>query len=411
MNIVDEMAAGAEEGLKDAFHEIDKNRYFNQIKVLDSMRRSELSESDFNFSSGYGYGDRGRDKLEKIYADVFDAEDALVRHQIVSGTHAISTALFANLRPGDLLLSVYGHPYDTLHAVIGIGPYSKGSLREMGVNYDYVPFEDPAAYDGLLIGKLKKKPAVCLIQRSKGYSERRSLPVSRIRILIEMIKKHSPGSTVIVDNCYGEFVEKTEPSQAGADLTVGSLIKNPGGGLAPCGGYIVGKKEQIENCEYRMTCPGLGREVGPSLGFTRNIMMGLFFAPHIVSESLKGSLFCCELAKALGYKTYPEDRYDRTDIVQSIVFGNEEKLTAFCQSIQKYSPVDSFVKPFPWDMPGYQDKVIMAAGTFTQGSSIELSCDAPLREPYIAYLQGGLFYDHTKYAVVNAFKDIIERGI
>jgi cystathionine beta-lyase family protein involved in aluminum resistance len=234
--------------------------------------------------------------------------------------------------------------------------------------------------------------------------------VDRIRHLVGIIRKFSPGSVIIVDNCYGEFVEKEEPSQAGADIIAGSLIKNPGGGLAPCGGYIAGKSEHISRCEYRMTCPGLGREVGPSLGHTRDLVMGLFFAPHIVSESLKGSLFCCELAGSLGYKVIPDDIEDRTDIVQSIIFDSENELISFCQCIQKYSPVDSYVRPLPWSMPGYDDKVIMAAGTFTQGSSIELSCDAPLRSPYTAYLQGGLFYDHTRYAVVNAFKELSNRG-
>lgn len=402
---IEKMVLEAEKVLIEPFKKIEKIRYNNQIKVLDAMRKHKLSDTDFNFVSGYGYGDKGRDKIEKIYAEIFKTQDALVRHQIVSGTHAISIALFANLKPGDTLLSLYGQPYDTLLEVIGTKGSKKGSLIELGIKYDFVAVKDHSTH---LSEKLKNKPKVCLIQRSRGYSKRKSLSVEDIQEFIKIIKNESPDSVVIVDNCYGEFVGSIEPSEAGADLTVGSLIKNPGGGLAPCGGYIVGKYKFIENCEYRMTCPGIGREVGPSLGFSRDIAMGIFFAPHIVSESLKSALFCCVLAKKLGYDVYPYDIINRTDIVQAIEFNNEKLMIRFCQGIQKYSPVDSFVKPEPWNMPGYEDKVIMAAGTFTQGSSIELSCDGPLRAPYIAYFQGGLFYDHAKYAITKAFQELMK---
>jgi len=400
---IEKTAIRAEMILKDRFMEIDSIRYQNQIKVLETMRREKLSESDFNYSSGYGYADRGRDKLESIYTGVFGTEDALVRHQLVSGTHAIATALFANLKSGDLLLSVYGHPYDTLSEVIGRSGPGKGSLMEAGIRYDHVEIMD---HDKELVKKLALSPKVCYIQRSCGYAPRKSLDIESISGIISVIKEHSPGSVIIVDNCYGEFVENLEPSQVGADLIAGSLIKNPGGGLAPCGGYIAGRKGYVENCEYRMTCPGLGRKVGPSLGHTREMTMGLFFAPHVVSESLKGALFCAAMAEFLGYEACPPSSEKRTDIVQAIRFKDQEALISFCRSIQKYSPVDSFVVPFPWDMPGYEDKVIMAAGTFTSGSSIELSCDGPLREPYTAYFQGGLFYDHARYALVKAFEDM-----
>ena len=400
---IEKMASFAEHILEEPFKKIDKIRYSNQIKVLDALRKNKLSDTDFNYTTGYGYGDKGREKIEKVFAEIFKTQDALVRHQIVSGTQAISIALFANLRPGEALLSIYGEPYETLLKVIGTNGSQKGSLLEMGIKYDFVPVEDHAEQ---LVKKMKCKPKVCLIQRSKGYSKRKSLSVNEIGRLIKIIKRESSDSIVIVDNCYGEFVELIEPSEIGADLTVGSLIKNPGGGLAPCGEYIAGTSDLIENCEYRMTCPGIGREVGPSLGFTRDIVMGIFFAPHIVSESLKSALFCCVLARELGYTVYPYDIIDRTDIVQAIEFNDEKLMIKFCQGIQKYSPVDSFVRPEPWDMPGYEDKVIMAAGTFTQGSSIELSCDGPLRTPYIAYFQGGLFFDHAKYAITNTFKDL-----
>jgi cystathionine beta-lyase family protein involved in aluminum resistance len=400
---IEHVAVRAEKMLKDRFIKADRIRYQNQIKVLEAMRRERLSETDFNYSSGYGYGDNGRDKLDRIFTRVFETEDALVRHQFVSGTHAISTALFANLKSKDLLLSVYGHPYDTLQEVIGISGTGKGSLIEAGIKYDHVEIED---HEKALIKKLALFPKVCFIQRSRGYAKRTSLDIDKIAGIISIIKEHSPGSVIIVDNCYGEFVEDREPSQVGADLIAGSLIKNPGGGLAPCGGYIAGKREYVENCEYRMTCPGLGRKVGPSLGHTREIAMGLFFAPHVVSESLKGAIFCAAMAELLGFEAFPGSSEKRTDIVQAIGFKDQETMVSFCRSIQKYSPVDSFVVPFPWDMPGYESKVIMAAGTFTSGSSIELSCDAPIREPYTAYFQGGLFYDHARYALLKAFEEM-----
>lgn len=388
-----------EHSLKEQFKHADEIRYKNQIKVLDAMRDHSLRETDFTASSGYGYSDAGREKLEQVYAQVFGTQDALVRHQIVSGTHAISIALKACLSYGDRLLYVYDEPYDTFRAVID-------SFKTKGISYDHVPAAPLDDYILRLINKLSNKPKVCLIQRSRGYSLRPSLSISAICDIIKTIRKYSPSSIIITDNCYGEFVEENEPVAAGADLLAGSLIKNPGGGIALCGGYIAGSRKYVQSCEYEMTCPGLGRKLGASLGQTRNMFLGLFFAPHVVCESIKGAMFACETAKRLGYEVYPDNDCQRGDIVQAIVFRSEKKLIAFCRAIQKYSPVDSHLTLIPWEMPGYSDKIIMASGSFTQGSSIELSCDAPVRAPYVAYLQGGLFYDHIKYAVLKAFGDI-----
>lgn len=388
-----------EDSLKDKFRLAEETRYQTQIKVLDAMRDHRLSETDFSASTGYGYQDSGREKLEKVYARVFGAQDAIVRHQIVSGTHAITIALKACLSNGDRLLYVYDEPYDTFGAVID-------DFKKKGITYDFVEAYPSHNYIPRLITKLKDKPKVCLIQRSRGYSTRPSLTICGIRNIIETIRQYLPEAVIIVDNCYGEFVEKTEPVSAGADLIAGSLIKNPGGGIALCGGYIAGSSRYVEMCEYEMTCPGLGRKLGATLGQTRNMFLGLFFAPHVVCESIKGAAFACRIAKMLGYDVYPDPDEQRGDIVQAIKFGSAKKLISFCRAVQKYSPVDSHLTLMPWEMPGYNDKIIMASGSFTQGSSIELSCDAPIREPYIAYLQGGLFYDHIKYAVINAFCEI-----
>ena len=399
-----------EESLQGKFKQIEKTADFNQRKVIKAMQKNRLSDTHFAGTTGYGYDDIGREVLDKIYADVFKAESALVRHQIVSGTHALTVCLFGCLRPGDRMVAVTGAPYDTLAEVIGTRGEGQGSLKDFGVSYAQVDLKDNKPDYQLIAKALETDTKLVLLQRSKGYEWRDALTIEEIGKLCEFIKNISPGTIILVDNCYGEFVEEREPLEVGADIIAGSLIKNPGGGLALSGGYVAGKKEYVELVSYRTTAPGIGAEVGATLGNTRLILQGFFIAPHIVSESLKGVVFCAKMMESLGYETSPKSDGVRGDINQAIKFGNKDALIDFCQGIQAASPVDSYVSPVPWDMPGYSHPVIMAAGAFVQGSSIELSADAPIREPYIAYMQGGLTFAHIKYSVIMALDRMIENG-
>ncbi|HOQ06768.1 MAG TPA: methionine gamma-lyase family protein [Clostridiales bacterium] len=401
-----------EHEIREIFREIESIREVNQYKVIAAMQEHNLSDSHFGGTTGYGYNDRGREVLDGVYASVFGAEDALVRHQIVSGTQAIAICLYGNLRPGDELLSITGKPYDTLEEVIGIRGEGAGSLKDFGITYRQLDLLDDGGID---IDNIKTvmgpRTKMVLIQRSRGYEWRPSIKIEDIRKAVRAVKQVNSKAIVMVDNCYGEFTETEEPTQAGADLVAGSLIKNPGGGLVPAGGYIAGKSELVQNAAYRLTTPGLGKEVGATLGNNRLMFQGLFMAPHVVAESIKGAVFTAALMQKLGFETSPGPKEKRSDIIQAIRFNDPEKLTAFCQGIQKGSPVDSFVTPEPWDMPGYDSKVIMAAGAFVQGSSIELSADAPLKPPYTAYMQGGLVYEHVKLGVMTALKYMKERNL
>ena len=389
-----------ESRLKERFEEFDKNAEYNQMKVIRAMQENRVSEGCFNYVSGYGYNDLGRDTLESVYASVFHTEAALVRPQITCGTHALALALAANLRPGDELLSPVGKPYDTLEEVIGIRP-SKGSLAEYGITYRQVELLEDGYFDYPAIeAALNEKTKLVTIQRSKGYQTRPSYSVEKIGELIAFIKERRPDVICMVDNCYGEFVERIEPSDVGADMIVGSLIKNPGGGLAPIGGYIAGREDLIENCAYRLTSPGLGKEVGASLGVMQSFYQGFFLAPTVVCGALKGAVFAANIYEGLGYPVVPDGKESRHDIIQAVTFGQPEGVIGFCQGIQAAAPVDSHVTPEPWDMPGYDSPVIMAAGAFVSGSSIELSADAPMREPYAVYFQGGLTYQHAKFGIV-----------
>ena len=400
-----------EAGLKERFEQIDKMAEYNQLKVIHAMQKNKVSAECFNQSSGYGYNDLGRDTLEKVYADVFCAEDALVRPQITCGTHALALALMSNLRPGDELLSPVGKPYDTLEEVIGIRP-SKGSLAEYGISYRQVDLLEDGSFDFENIKKaINDKTKLVTIQRSKGYQTRPTLSVDRIGELIAFVKKIKPDVICMVDNCYGEFVQTIEPSDVGADLIVGSLIKNPGGGLAPCGGYIAGKKEYVEQAAYRLTSPGLGKEVGATLGVNQSFFQGLFMAPVVTAGALKGAIFAANLYERLGFKVIPNGSEPRFDIIQAIELGSAEGLIAFCKGIQAAAPVDSYVTPEPWDMPGYDSEVIMAAGAFVQGSSIELSADGPLREPYSVFFQGGLTWYHAKLGIMMSLQKMIDAGV
>lgn len=402
--------AEIENELKDRFREIDAVAECNQMKVLSAMRKNHLSEACFAPTTGYGYNDLGRETLEKIYADVFGTEDALVRAQITCGTHALALALMSQLRPGDELLSPVGKPYDTLEEVIGIRP-SNGSLAEYGISYRQVDLLPDGSFDYENIEKaLNDKTRMVTIQRSKGYATRPTLSVKRIGELISFIKERRPDVICMVDNCYGEFVELFEPSNVGADLVVGSLIKNPGGGLAPLGGYLCGTKECIDRAAYRLTSPGLGREVGATLGMTAAFAQGLFLAPTVVKGALKAAIFAAKIYEKLGFKVVPNGTESRHDIIQAVEFHDSELLCAFCRGIQKAAPVDSFVTPEPWDMPGYDAKVIMAAGAFVSGSSIELSADGPLKEPYAVYFQGGLTWEHAKYGIMMSLQSVYETG-
>lgn len=391
------------------FKKIDWNTEYNQQKVLKDFIDCKVSESHFNASTGYGYDDRGRDTLDELYAKIFECEDALVRHNFVSGTHALTVALFGVLRPGDKILSVTGTPYDTLLSVIGENENSCGSLKEFGVQFDYIELKKDGEPDyDKIRNSLKNSYKAVYIQRSRGYSLRKSLYVADIQKIIKTVKEISPTTIVMVDNCYGEFVELSEPTKVGADLIIGSLIKNAGGGLAPTGGYIAGRKDLVEMCSYRLTTPGTGREIGASLGQNRQLFMGIFNAPHVVGEALKTAVFSSAIFENLGYEVFPKYDEHRSDIIQAIKLNNPQSLIAFCKGIQSGSPVDSFVSPEPWDMPGYDSQIIMAAGTFTLGASIELSADAPLRDPYAVWLQGGINFHSAKVGVMCAIQNLID---
>jgi cystathionine beta-lyase family protein involved in aluminum resistance len=406
------LTKSVEHEIRDIVSDIESVREINQYKVIAAMQEHRLSDSHFGGTTGYGYNDRGREVLESVYAYVFGAEDALVRHHIVSGTQAIAICLYGNLRPGDELLSITGKPYDTLEEVIGIRGDGAGSLKDFGIVYRQIDLLDDGGIDTDNISTVMgPRTKMVLIQRSRGYDWRPSISIGDIRKAVEAVKRVNRNAIVMVDNCYGEFTETEEPTQAGADLVAGSLIKNPGGGLVPAGGYVAGKRELVQNAAFRLTTPGLGREVGATLGNNRLMFQGLFMAPHAVAESLRGAAFAAALMRKLGFETSPGPADKRSDIIQAIRFNDPDSMIAFCQGIQKGSPVDSFVTPEPWDMPGYDSKVIMAAGAFIQGSSIELSADAPLKPPYIAYMQGGLVYEHVKLGVMTALKYMKERNL
>ncbi len=385
---------------------------YNGAKVLSAFINNRVSESCFCGSTGYGYGDNGRDILDKVYAEVFGAEDALVRHNFVSGTHALSTALFGILRTGDRMVSITGKPYDTLEEVIGIsGEKGNGSLTDFGIEYGQIDLTDEGKADLEAIRENIRGAKVAYIQRSRGYSLRPAFTIADIKEMVQAVRSVSPETIVMVDNCYGEFVEKQEPTQVGADIIVGSLIKNAGGGIARTGGYIAGRKDLVELCSYRLTCVGMGKEVGCTLDMSREMFLGLFMAPDVVANAVKTATFAGELYTKLGFECFPKKNEQRGDIITAIKLGNEEMLTAFCQGIQKGAPVDSFVSPEAWDMPGYNSKVIMAAGTFTLGASIELSADAPIREPFAVWLQGGITYTSGKIGILLATQELINRGL
>lgn len=410
--ISDELAAlgeQIEEKVAPQFRIAEDIRDYNQLKVLTAFRENNLSDRHFNFSTGYGYDDIGRDILDKIYADVFGCEDAMVRSQIISGTHALCIALFGILRPGDTVIAVTGKPYDTLEEIIGIRGDSESSLKAYGVHYEQIDLTSEGKPDyGEISRRVKPGVKMCIMQRSRGYDYREALTVEELGRVISCIKKVSPDTVVMCDNCYGEFVDIKEPTDAGADLIAGSLIKNPGGGIALTGGYIAGKKKCVELCAERLTAPGLGKHVGSSLGTSRNMIQGLYLAPHVVCESVKGAVFTAALFEELGYDTSPSYRSHRSDIIQAVKFRDPDKLRAFCRAIQAAAPVDSFVVPEEWDMPGYGAPVIMAAGTFVQGASIELSADGPMIPPYIAFMQGGLTYMNVKTAALMAADSLMK---
>lgn len=397
---------------KERFEEIDKITEFCQLKVLSSFIKNGVSEASFSGSTGYGYDDRGRDVLDKIMADCMGAEDALIRHSFASGTHTLSVALFGVLRPGDKVISITGRPYDTITGVFGIDEKVDGSLADFGIEYGEVALDGNGKPDIEAIKETlkKEKCKMAYIQRSRGYSTRPSLTISDIEELIKAVREVSPDSIIMVDNCYGEFAETEEPCDVGADLIAGSLIKNPGGGIAPSGGYIAGRHDLIEKCAARMTCAGVGREVGATLGHNRELYMGLFSAPHVVGEAMKTAVYTAALFSLLGFEVTPSPLEKRGDIIQCVILGSADGLISFCQGMQSGAPVDSFVIPEPWDMPGYTDPVIMAAGAFTLGASIELSADGPLREPYAAWMQGGLNFHSAKAGVLLAAQKMLEKG-
>lgn len=408
LNLVSE----AEESIKEQFKHIENICEINQLRVMKAFADNRVSDSHFVATTGYGYDDLGRDTLDRVYADIMGAEDALVRHNFISGTHTISTALFAVLRPNDILVSITGKPYDTLEEVIGIqGEAGNGSLKDFGVKYVQIDLKHDGTPDleQIKFTLTHMNVKAVTIQRSKGYGWRPTYSAKDIGALIEFVKEISPETICIVDNCYGEFVETEEPTAYGADLIAGSLIKNPGGGLAPTGGYIAGKQKYVELCAYRLTSVGIGKEAGASLGFNRQMYQGLFMAPHVVSQALKAAVLCSSVFEKLGFEVDPKPNEIRHDIIQSIKFGDPDKVTAFCQGIQKGAPVDSFVTPEPWDMPGYSSQVIMAAGAFVQGASIELSADAPIKPPYIAYMQGGLTYESAKLGIMVAADKMLRK--
>lgn len=396
---------------KEQFDYIEEVTEYNQLKVQKAFINNGISESHFVNSTGYGYGDRGRETLDKVWAEVFGAEDALVRHNFTCGTHTLATTLFGVLRPGDKMLCVTGTPYDTIHGVIGISGEGMGSLKDFGVEYSEVPLKNERLDFDAIENAVNDSTTMVYIQRSRGYELRPSLSVDEIGKVCDIVKKKNPNVIVMVDNCYGEFVEKTEPTQVGADLIAGSLIKNAGGGIATTGGYIAGRHDLVEKCAYRLTTPGLGKEVGATLGMNRELYMGLFFAPHTVGEALKSAVFISALFESFGYSVTPKYNEIRHDIVQCLGLENAESLVAFCQGIQSGSPIDSFVLPEPWDMPGYDSKVVMAAGAFTLGSSIELSADAPIREPFYAWIQGGLNFHSAKICAKLAAQQMEDKGL
>ena len=411
----DVLALGKEvlHDIEDRFASIDERAEINQLKVIHAMQKNRVSESHLWGSTGYGYNDSGRDTLEKVYAEIFHCEDALVRSQITCGTHALTIALSSILRPGDELLSPVGKPYDTLEGIIGMeGTHTKGSLKEFGISYRQVDLVGDSEFDYEGIRQaINEKTKLVTIQRSKGYALRKTFSVDQIGKLIRFIKSVKSDVICMVDNCYGEFVEKREPLEVGADMIVGSLIKNPGGGLAPIGGYIVGKQECVENAAYRLTSPGLGKEVGASLGMMQSFFQGFFMAPTVVNSALKSAVFAANVFEKIGFDVIPNSTESRHDIIQAVTFGTPEGLIAFCEGIQAAAPVDSYVVPEPWDMPGYDSKVIMAAGAFVQGSSIELSADGPLRPPYTAFFQGGLTWYHGKLGIMMALQKLYDANL
>lgn len=406
-----EFGTKIEAGLKERFDAIDKTAEYNQLKVIKAMQDNRVNADCFHYASGYGYDDLGRDTLEEVYASVFHTESALVRPQVTCGTHALALALGANLRPGDELLSAGGKPYDTLEEVIGIRP-SKGSLAEYGISYRQVELLPDGSFDYEQIEKaINEKTKMITVQRSKGYQTRPSFSVKQIGEVIRFVKRIKPDVICMIDNCYGEFVEDIEPSDVGADMVVGSLIKNPGGGLAPIGGYIAGKKELIDSCGYRLTSPGLGKEVGASLGVMQSFYQGLFLAPTVVASALKGAILAANIYERLGFSVIPNGTESRHDIIQAVELGTPEGVIAFCKGIQAAAPVDSYVSPEPWAMPGYDSDVIMAAGAFIQGSSIELSADGPMKPPYAVYFQGGLTWPHAKLGILMSLEYLVRDGI
>ncbi len=400
-----------EKELSARFEAIDETAEYNQLKVLHAMQKCRVSDVHFAGSSGYGYNDLGRDTLEAVYAEVFHTESALVRPQITCGTHALAVALAANLRPGDELLAISGKPYDTLEEVIGIRP-SNGSLMEYGITYRQVDLKPDDSFDleGIR-ASMNEHTKLVHIQRSKGYQTRRTLSVEGIGKAVAFVKAINPDVICMVDNCYGEFVERIEPTDVGADLCVGSLIKNPGGGLAPTGGYIVGKHAYVENCAYRLTSPGLGKEVGATMGLNQSFYQGFFLAPTVTAGALKGAVFAANLYERLGFDVLPDGQESRHDIIQAITFGTPEGVIEFCRGIQAAAPVDSYVEPEPWAMPGYDSDVIMAAGAFVQGSSIELSADGPVKPPYAVYFQGGLTWEHAKFGILMSLQKLTDAGL
>jgi len=404
----------AEEIARPQFDRIDEICQINQMKVMKAFCNNKISESHFASTTGYGYDDLGRDTLDKVYAEVFDCEDALVRFNFISGTHTISTALFGVLRPGDLLVSITGTPYDTLLEVIGIaGDKGNGSLADFGVKYKQIDLLKTGEldYDEIKNTLSQTKVKAVMIQRSKGYGDRPTYSSKKIGEMASFVKSISPDTIVIVDNCYGEFVEEYEPTKYGADLIMGSLIKNPGGGLAKTGGYIAGRSDLVELCSYRLTSVGIGKECGASLGFNQDMYQGLFMAPHIVAQAVKAATLCSCVYEMLGFEVNPKPNDERYDIIQAVKLGSAEGMKAFCKGIQQGAPVDSFVTPEPWDMPGYQCQVIMAAGAFVQGASIEFSADGPIKEPYIVYMQGGLTYESAKLGIIMSVQNMQNRGL
>jgi len=409
--IVD-LSLAAEEAIKGSFSEIEEIASYNQLKVLKAMQNHRLADQHFNWNTGYGYDDAGRETIEAIFADIFGCEDAIVRPLIVNGTHALTLSITGILRPGDEMLSITGKPYDTLEEVVGISNKHNSSLKAFNIDYKQVELSDQGHFNFEEIEQtIKENTKLIYIQRSGGYSWRSALSVKDIEKAINHVKHIKPDVIVMVDNCYGEFLDYNEPTDVGADIMAGSLIKNPGGGLALSGGYIVGRTDLIEMISFRMTSPGIGKECGLMFGQSRSMLQGLFMAPQVVSGALKGAIFCSQLFNNLGYDVSPKPNGLRSDIIQAIKFGTAEKVIAFCQGIQSAAPVDSYVSPVPWDMPGYDSEVIMAAGAFVQGSSIELSADAPIKEPYIAYFQGGLTYDHSKFGAMKAAQQLYDKDL